>query len=88
MKENIFLPILENNITEDKEEKEEEEEDEEERKVKSNGRYVRDGARYSKVMEKEISKVINKKLYFPNFNILLYAQEYLMKYASDPNTME
>jgi len=39
-------------------------------------------------MEKEISKAINKKLYFPNFNILLYAQEYLIKYASDPTTSE
>mmetsp|Transcript_34940 Transcript_34940/g.26075 ORF Transcript_34940/g.26075 Transcript_34940/m.26075 type:complete len:149 (+) Transcript_34940:65-511(+) len=80
---------MENNATPDikDEEAEEKEELKKEEWRKQHG-YQRDGGLYSKEMEKEISQAISQRLHFPNFNILLYASEYLMKYASNPETSE
>ncbi len=50
--------------------------------------YYVEGAKPSKAMQADIAKEINKKFLFPNFNMLLYAQEYLIKYASDPETRD
>lgn len=47
-----------------------------------------DGGKMNKKTEKEVLSMVNLKFHFPNFNILLFAQEYLFKYASAEDTRE
>lgn len=41
-----------------------------------------DGGKLSKKTRKELMKMINAKYVFPNFNILLYAENYIFQVAS------
>lgn len=83
IQEKVFLPILENNVTVEEKTADETE------TLDANGQPKwRDGGKLPLKTEKEIMKMINQQYQFPNFNILLYAQECLMKYASAPSTRE
>lgn len=73
----IFKPLLENNKT-----VQQESEDEEEMQKKENyHRYV-DGGKLPPKTVKEINQMINQKYVFAAFNILIYAQNYILKMAS------
>ena len=85
LKTAVFWPLFEDNITK---EEEKEDVDSEDEAIKRNPNYIRDGARYSKAMEKEIKKELSKKYEFPNFNMLLYSSEHLMTYASSQDINE
>lgn len=83
IQEKVFYPILENNVTT------EEHSEDEDNQTNGNGEPKwRDGGKLPLKTEKEIMKMINQQYQFPNFNILLYAQECLFKYASAPSTRE
>lgn len=75
----IFRPLLENNTTENQ--KEEEDMEEAERKH----RYV-DGAKLPPQRRLEIQKILDTKYVFPCFNILVYAQNYVLKAAGSEET--
>ena len=38
--------------------------------------------------QKEVSKLVSRKFYFPGFNILLYAENTIFKIASSTDTKE
>lgn len=77
------MPLLENNITPSIPESDDEEQ-------QQNGKEFQwgDGGKMSKKTEKEVMKLINQKYQFPGFNILLYAEEQIFKYASAKETRE
>ncbi len=89
IKDKIFLPLLENNITPlvDEEDQVVPVQKEE---PKLNGEPPKwiDGGKLKASTQKEIEQLMNKKYQFPNFNILLFAQEYLLKYAAATDTRE
>jgi len=74
IKESIFQPLLESNVTiyEDSEDSEEED-----------LRTV-DGGKMSKRTRKEMKALINTKYVFDYMNILMYAENYIFKAASMP----
>lgn len=66
--EQVFSPLLESNVTvPDSSDSESEEED----------LATVDGGKLSKRTRKEVLKLINTKYVFPNFNILIYAENTL-----------
>lgn len=71
----IFRPLLENNKTQDL--PDEEEMEEAERKH----RFV-DGAKLPPQRRLEIQRMLDTKYIFPCFNILVYAQNHILKAAS------
>lgn len=76
--EQIFKPILENNKTMPDESSEDEEKNE------KNDKHYRevDGGRMNPNTKREVLAMINQKYIFNAFNILIYAQNYILKYAS------
>jgi len=74
----IFKPLLENNKTvrEDTEE-----DDEELRKREHYHRHV-DGGKLHPRTQREIQALLDQKYIFSAFNILIYAQNYILKMAS------
>jgi hypothetical protein len=88
IKEKILLPLLENNITL---EQSETDEDNKEDEIKLNGngepKWI-DGGKLSAKTQREIEKMLDQKYLFPNFNMLLFAEEYLLKYAASQETRE
>lgn len=71
--EKVFDPLLESNVTlPDSSDEESSEED----------LTAVDGGKLSKRTRKEVMKLINTKYVFPNFNILLYAENVLFPQAS------
>ena len=76
--EKLFHPLLENNKTEPVESSDEEE------KLKKQEHYHRfvDGGKLPPRTHKEITDMLNKKYVFSGFNILIYAQNYIFKFAS------
>ena len=84
--EKLFTPLLENNVTTEKEESEESEEEEINYDPKK-GKWV-DGGKMNPKVQKEIRKMLDFRFVFPNFNILLYCSEQIFKMASDLDTRE
>ena len=78
----IFTPLLENNKTEKI--VDEEEEAERMRQAEYKHRYV-DGAKLPPKTQKEIDDILDTKYVFSAFNILLYAQNHILKLASSPD---
>ena len=73
----VFHPLLENNKT-----KEETSSDEEElEKQEKYHRYV-DGGKMPPKTVKEVERILNEKYIFSGFNILIYAQNYILTLAS------
>lgn len=83
--ENIFHPLLENNKTEVVEDSS----DEEERfkRLEHRHRYV-DGGKMNPRTQKQVSELVNRKYVFSGFNILIYAQNYIFKFASSSDTSQ
>ncbi len=84
--ERVFTPLLENNVTH----KEEASSDSEEEVINydpKKGKYI-DGGKMNPKTQREVQKLIDAKFVFPNFNILLYAQEQLFAEASSSQTRE
>lgn len=77
--DNIFKPILENNKTQTEEDSEEEAA--ELAKQEWHHRHV-DGGKLPPKTFVEIKKMLNLKYVFNAFNILIYAQNYILKMAS------
>lgn len=76
--EKIFHPILENNKTV----VEPSSSDEEEMQKREHYHRHVDGGKMHPRTVKEIESIINQKYIFPGFNILIYAQNYILKMAS------
>lgn len=83
----IFLPLLENNVTEEVKSESSEEDYDNINYDPNLGKWV-DGGKLHPRTQKEVQKLIDQKYHFPNFNILLYSQEYLFKTASSKDTRE
>jgi hypothetical protein len=47
-----------------------------------------DGGRLSRKTEREVQRLVDQRFVFPNFNILLYAQEHIFKHASSQTIRE
>ena len=62
------------------------EEPEEEKAVEDKKQV--DGGKLTPRTQKEVLQIVNSKYNFPFFNILLYAQEHIFKYASARETRE
>lgn len=75
IREKVFDSLLESNVTLP-EESEISSEEEDLTQV--------DGGKLSKKTRKELQQMINTKYVFPNFNILLYAENYIFPVASAP----
>ena len=75
----IFNPLLENNKTM----KEESSDDEEAMAKKEKWHRTVDGGKLPPKTEKEIEGILNTKYIFNSFNILIYAQNYILKLASN-----
>lgn len=75
VRESVFDPLLESNVTQDSSDSEESE-PEDLRQV--------DGGKLSKHSLKAVNAVINAKYVFENMNILMYAENYIFKRASAP----
>lgn len=73
----IFNPLLENNKTI----KDESEDEEEMAKKEKYHRFV-DGGKLPPKTVKEINAMLNEKYIFSGFNILIYAQNFVLKLAS------
>ena len=71
--EQIFTPLLQSNVTQN----DSSDSDSEEENL-----ALVDGGKLSKRSRKAIKALINQKYVFPNFNILLYAQNYILPLAS------
>jgi len=80
--EKVFAPLLENNVTESQSDTEEETPP-----SFDNGKFV-DGGKLNPKTQREVLKLVDQKFVFPNFNILLYAQEHLFMAAASPLTRE
>ena len=74
--EKIFYPLLDNNVT-----LPDEDEDEWLKEAEYKHRHV-DGGKLPPKTQLELKKLVNTKYKFPSFNILLYAQNYILKVAS------
>ena len=74
--ERVFEPLLENNVTQPS--KEDEAEEEEETYTynydPSKGKFI-DGGKMHPRTQKEVQKLVDQRFTFPNFNILLFAQD-------------
>ena len=77
--DHIFNPLMENNTTPTYTEWLE---------TKPEQKPWIDGGKLSISTKKEVLEVINQKFSFPNFNILLFAQEKILEYASGDSTLE
>ena len=77
--ENIFKPLLENNKTV----KEESSDDEEAMIKKEKWHRTVDGGKMPPKTVKEIQGILNTKYTFNSFNILIYAQNNILKVASE-----
>jgi hypothetical protein len=80
--EKVFNPLLENNKTEQVESSDEEE------KLQKQEHYHRhvDGGKLPPRTHKQITDMLNRKYVFSGFNILIYAQNYILKFASTSDT--
>ena len=76
--EKVFTPLMENNKTE-----EEVSSDEEEMEKKEKWHRYVDGGKLHPRTQKEIEKMVNTKYVFSGFNNLIYAQNYILKLASE-----
>lgn len=82
IREQVFHPLLESNVTlPDSSDEESTEED----------LSQVDGGKMSRRTRKEVLELVNTKYVFPNFNILIYAENYIFPLASSktlPNAEE
>lgn len=76
--ENVFKPLLENNKTI----KENSSDDEEEMAKKEHRHRHMDGGKLNPKTQKEIQEMLDQKYIFNAFNILIYAQNHILKMAS------
>ena len=76
--ENVFKPLLENNKTI----KENSSDDEEEMAKKEHRHRHVDGGKLNPKTEKEIQEMLDQKYIFDAFNILIYAQNHILKMAA------
>ena len=86
--EKVFEPLLENNVTPENKEGSEGETDDSSSEINydpKRGKWV-DGGKINPKTQKEIQKMIDQRFHFPNFNILLYSQEYIFKQASSKDS--
>ena len=74
IRDGIFQPLLQSNVTEYSDSESSEEED----------LKAVDGGKMSKRTRKELKKLINTKYVFEYMNILMYAENYIFKVASAP----
>ena len=74
IRDNIFHPLLESNVTIDSDSEDSEPED----------LKAVDGGKLSKRTRKELKALINQKYVFENMNILMYAENNIFKVASLP----
>ena len=72
--EKILEPILESNVTEEK--------------LEFDRTTLWDGGKLKEETREQIMEMLNKKFKFANFNILLFAQESVLKHASGLETLE
>eukprot|EP00352_Strombidinopsis_acuminata_P001345 CAMPEP_0176346962 /NCGR_PEP_ID=MMETSP0126-20121128/6655_1 /TAXON_ID=141414 ORGANISM="Strombidinopsis acuminatum, Strain SPMC142" /NCGR_SAMPLE_ID=MMETSP0126 /ASSEMBLY_ACC=CAM_ASM_000229 /LENGTH=124 /DNA_ID=CAMNT_0017694809 /DNA_START=735 /DNA_END=1109 /DNA_ORIENTATION=+ len=82
--EKVILPILENNVVEDSDS---EEDLSALNPQQPDGTWL-DGGKLHPRTQREVSKLVARKFYFPNFNILLYAENVIFKVASSLETKE
>ena len=78
----IFNPLLENNKTVT------ESDDEEELAKREKHHRLVDGGKLPPRTVKEINEMLNQKYIFSGFNILIYAQNFVLKLASSTDTTE
>lgn len=78
----IFNPLLENNKTV------QESDDEEELEKREKHHRLVDGGKLPPKTVKEINQMLNQKYVFSGFNILIYAQNYVLKLASSTDSSE
>nr|AAF25621.1 unknown protein [Sterkiella nova] len=79
--EKVFEPLLENNVTQPETSENEDSEDETYNYDATKGKTY-DGGKMNPKTQKEVQKLVDLRFTFPNFNILLYAQDQIFKYAS------
>jgi len=84
--ERIMMPILDNNVVEDSE-SEDDANDSALNPQQPDGTWL-DGGKLHPRTQKEVSKLVSRKFYFPGFNILLYAENTIFKIASSTDTKE
>ncbi|CDW79764.1 ribosomal rna processing protein 1 homolog b-like [Stylonychia lemnae] len=84
--ERVLEPLLENNVTV-QETSDSEEEEEITNYDPKLGKYI-DGGKLNPKTQREIQKMIDQKFVFPSFNILLYAQDQIFKFASATTTRD
>lgn len=75
LRDQIFHPLLQSNVTIDSDSEDSEPED----------LKAVDGGKLSKRTRKEVKALINQKFVFENMNILMYAENYIFKVASSPS---
>ena len=78
--EKVFYPVLENNTTEKAVDSEEEEEA---MKRKEKHHRTVDGGKLPPKTQREIEDMLNQKYVFSGFNILIYAQNHILKMVTD-----
>jgi hypothetical protein len=83
--EKVFYPVLENNTTEKAVDSEEEEEA---MKRKEKHHRTVDGGKLPPKTQREIEDMLNQKYVFSGFNILIYAQNHILKMASSTDEAE
>jgi hypothetical protein len=82
--EKIMTPILENNITIPEQDSDEEEDAKNAEPInwdKNKGDTWVDGGKLPPKTFRELQKIVDTNYYFPNFNILLFAQSEIFKCA-------
>lgn len=77
----VFNPLLENNKTQ----RYESDDEEELAKKEKHHRFI-DGGKLPPKTVKEITAMLNEKYIFSGFNILIYAQNFVLKQASSTDT--
>mmetsp|Transcript_7710 Transcript_7710/g.12934 ORF Transcript_7710/g.12934 Transcript_7710/m.12934 type:complete len:296 (+) Transcript_7710:242-1129(+) len=80
--EKIFTPLMENNKTE----VDGSSTDEEEMEKREKYHRLVDGGKMHPRTQREIEKMLKRKYIFPCFNNLIYAQNYILKLASETDT--
>ena len=83
IQDNVFKPLLENNKTI----RETSDDEEELAKREHYHRHI-DGGKLPPKTQKEIQQMLNQKYIFNGFNILIYAQNYILKMASSSDENE
>lgn len=80
--EKVFLPLLESNVTVPDSDDDTSDSDKEEQESEEEDLALVDGGKMSRRTRKAVLALINEKYVFKNFNILIYAENYIFPLAS------